>query len=56
MRSQTLAAAALSAALLLPTAHAAAHSSPDPERADRGTTVKPRSVLDPSGSRTTPGR
>ena len=43
MRSQTLAAAALAAALLLPTAHAAAHSSPDPERADRGTTVKPRS-------------
>ena len=46
MRSHTLAAAALAAALVLPTAHAAAHSSPAPERADRadrGATVKPRS-------------
>ena len=43
MRAQTLAAAALAAALVLPTAHAAALSSPAPERADRGTTVTPRS-------------
>lgn len=43
MRTQILVAAALTAALVLPAAHAAAHPSSSLERADRGATVKPRS-------------
>jgi uncharacterized protein YkwD len=46
MRTQTLAAGVLAAALVLPAAHAAAHSTTATQRADRtdrATTVKPRS-------------
>jgi uncharacterized protein YkwD len=47
MRTQTLAAGVLAAALVLPAAHAAAHASTlgsnQTDRADRGASVKPRS-------------
>ena len=47
MRTQTLAAGLLAAALILPSAHAAAHASPRPgveqPRSERAGTVKPRS-------------